>query len=206
MPTLSEGLWLYLAQLIQWKQIAEDWLTFDSTVLVRYGEQEGAKKGYNPKKHGRPSHNPLIAFLNRSKYVVHLWNRSGNVTSWNNIIAFFTASFERIHTHIKVIGVIAVSSFYVKQFVQSLEEKHLTYIIAVKLFRPLQREIYGLTTWKNIDKGIWIAEFSFMHQGWGKERRYIAVRQDITRRKKTMGKTLPLFAHELIVRDYRYSV
>lgn len=203
---LSENLWFYLSQLIQWEQIVEDWLTFDSTVLIRYGEQEGAKKGYNPKKHGRPSHHPLIAFLNRSKYVVHLWNRSGNVTSWNNIIAFFTASFERICTHIKVLGVIADSGFYVKQFLEVLEKKDLTYIIAVKLFRPLQREIYGLTTWKNVDKGIWIAEFYFMHQGWGKERRYIAVRQDITRRKKAMGKTLPLFANELIMKDYRYSV
>jgi hypothetical protein len=52
----------------------EDWLTFDSTVLIRYGEQDGAKKGYNPKKDGRPSHHPLIAFLNKRKYVVHLWN------------------------------------------------------------------------------------------------------------------------------------
>jgi hypothetical protein len=102
--------------------------------------------------------------------------------------------------------VIADSGFYVKQFIEALEEQRLPYIIAVKLFRPLQREIYALTTWEAVDKGIWIAEFSFMHQGWGKERRYIAVRQDITRRKKAMGKTLPLFAHEVIMKDYRYSV
>lgn len=63
--TLSYGLWSYLAQLIQWEHIVEDWLTFDSTVIVRYGKQEGAKKGYNPKKQGRPSHQPLIAFLNK---------------------------------------------------------------------------------------------------------------------------------------------
>jgi hypothetical protein len=102
--------------------------------------------------------------------------------------------------------VIADSGFYIKQFIDILEEKHLTYIIAVKLFRPLQREIYGLPAWKTVDKGMWITEFSFMHQGWGKERRYIVVRQDITRRKNAMGKTLPLFANEVIIRDYRYSV
>jgi len=44
-----------------------------------------------------------------------------------------------------------------------------------------------------------------MHPGWGKERRYIVVRQDIIRRTKAMGKTLPLFAHEVAVRDYRFS-
>ena len=38
-------------------------MNLDSTVLTRYGQQEGAKKGYNPRKHGRPSHHPLLAFL-----------------------------------------------------------------------------------------------------------------------------------------------
>ena len=111
-----------------------------------------------------------------------------------------------MHTFIKISGIIADSGFYVKQFIEALEEKHLTYIIAVRLFRPLQREIYGLTTWETVDRGIWITEFSFMHPTWGKERRYIVVRQDITRRRKAMGKTLPLFANEVIIRDYRYSV
>ncbi|HPB38501.1 MAG TPA: hypothetical protein PK125_10145, partial [Syntrophorhabdus sp.] len=39
---LSCNVWAYLAQLIPWNTIREDWLTFDSTVLLRYGEQEGA--------------------------------------------------------------------------------------------------------------------------------------------------------------------
>ena len=108
---LSRNVWAYLTQLIPWETIREDWLTFDSSVLTRYGEQEGAKRGYNPAKHGRPSHNPLLAFLNRSKYVIHLWNHSGNVASWNNIVAFFADSYERICDHIKVLGVIADSGF-----------------------------------------------------------------------------------------------
>jgi hypothetical protein len=202
---LSRNVWTYLSRLIPWDAVREDWLTFDSSVLPRYGEQEGAKRGYNPAKHGRPSHSPLLAFLNRNKYVIHFWNRSGNVASWNNILAFFTASYERIHTRIKVLGVIADSGFYLKQFIERLEEEKLSYIIAARLIRPLQRQIYSLTDWKQIAKGIAASEFSFMHPLWGKERRYIVVRQDITRRKKAMGKTLPLFANEVVIRDYRYS-
>jgi len=95
--TFSSNVWTYLSRLIPWNTIREDWLTFNSTVLLRYGEQEGAKRGYNPVKHGRPSHSPLLAFLNRSKYVIHLWNRSGNVASWNNILAFFAASYSCSH-------------------------------------------------------------------------------------------------------------
>jgi hypothetical protein len=202
---LSRNVWAYLSTLIPWNTIREDWLTFDSSVLPRYGEQEGARKGYNPTRHGRPSHSPLLAFLNGSKYVIHLWNRSGNVASWNNILAFFTDSYERIHARIKVLGVIADSGFYLKQFIERLEEEKLVYIIAVRLIRPLQRQIYSLADWKEIAKGLAVSEFSFMHPLWGRERRYIVVRQNIIRRKKAMGKTLPLFANELEIRNYRYS-
>jgi hypothetical protein len=202
---LSENVWAYLFRLIPWDAIAEDWLTFDSSVLPRYGEQEGAKRGYNPAKHGRPSHSPLLAFLNRGKYVIHVWNRSGNVASWNNILAFFDASCERIKTRITILGVIADSGFYLKEFIEKLEEKKLRYIIAVRLIRPLQRQIYSITDWKQVARGLAVSEFSFMHPGWGNERRYIVVRQNITRRKKAMGKTLPLFANEIEISDYRYG-
>ena len=37
---------------------------FASSVLTRYGGQEGAKRGYNAQKPGRPSHHPLLAFVN----------------------------------------------------------------------------------------------------------------------------------------------
>ena len=38
-------------------------LDFDSTVMERCGEQEGAAVGYNPKRPGRKSHHPLLAFV-----------------------------------------------------------------------------------------------------------------------------------------------
>ena len=42
-------------------------LDLDSTVLERYGKQEGSLKGHNPRKHGRPSHHPLLAVLGSPK-------------------------------------------------------------------------------------------------------------------------------------------
>ena len=40
-------------------------LDIDSTVVTRNGEQEGAARGYNPNRHGRPSHHPLLPLLPR---------------------------------------------------------------------------------------------------------------------------------------------
>src|SRR6266851_5274189 len=53
-------------------------LDLDSTVFERYGRQQGSLKGYNPRKHGRPSHHPLLAMLAEAKLVLHAWLRSGN--------------------------------------------------------------------------------------------------------------------------------
>lgn len=203
---MSLGLWLFLECLIPWSKIIEDWLTFDSTVLERYGRQEGVKRGYNPRKKGRGSHHPLLAFLNKSRYVVHLWNRPGNTASHNNIMGFFESAYERIYRHIKVLGIIADSGFYVEEFLKLLEGKGLIYIIAARLYRPLQRKIYAQKEWKLVDEGIWITEFTYRHDEWEKERRYIAIRQDVKRREKAMGKTLPLFKGEFDVEGFRYSV
>src|ERR1700719_2906629 len=53
-------------------------LDLDSTVFERYGQQEGSLKGHNPRKHGRPSHHPLLAVLAEAHLLLHGWLRSGN--------------------------------------------------------------------------------------------------------------------------------
>ena len=58
-------------------------LDLDSTVLCRYGEQEGSLKGYNPHKPGRPSHHPLVAFLAEGRRLLWATLRSGNSGSAN---------------------------------------------------------------------------------------------------------------------------
>jgi hypothetical protein len=52
-------------------------LDMDSTVLERYGQQEGSLKGHNPRRHGRPSHHPLLAVLSEAHFLLHGWLRSG---------------------------------------------------------------------------------------------------------------------------------
>ncbi len=202
---VSEALWRYLEKLLPWNKMKEDWLNFDSTVIERYGKQEGAKRGYNPKKKGRPSHNPLIAFLNQNKYVVSLWNRSGNASSGNNIRAFFVASYLRLKGKIKILGVVADSGFYNEDFIKLIEDESLIYIIAARLYGPLQRKIYAQKEWRIIDKGIASCEFEFKHEAWDKSRRYVTIRQNIESRPCAMGKQLRMFS-ETETKSYRYSV
>ena len=53
-------------------------LDLDSTVMSRYGQQEGARRGYNPQKPGRNSHHPLLAFVADCRMVASCWPRRGD--------------------------------------------------------------------------------------------------------------------------------
>ena len=54
-------------------------LMMDSTVVARYGRgQAGAERGYNPKKRGRPSHHPLLAFVRETGDCLGVRWRAGN--------------------------------------------------------------------------------------------------------------------------------
>ncbi len=54
-------------------------LLLDSHVAVRYGlVQAGAEKGYNPKKPGRPSHHPLLAFVQETRDCLGIRWRPGS--------------------------------------------------------------------------------------------------------------------------------
>ena len=60
-----------------------DW---DSTVLTKYGKQEGAEIGYNPHKRGRPSFHPLLAVAAGTRLCLHYRFRPGNTvtaTQWS---------------------------------------------------------------------------------------------------------------------------
>jgi len=57
-------------------------LDVDSTVVERFGEREGALQGYNPRKRGGMTHNPVLAGLAESRVLLHAWLRSGNATSF----------------------------------------------------------------------------------------------------------------------------
>jgi len=84
-------------------------LDLDSTVFQRSGQQEGARRGYNPSRPGRHSHHPLLAFLAEAPLVLHAWLRSGNTGSARGVTAFLTEAAPPCSTSPKV-GVVSIST------------------------------------------------------------------------------------------------
>lgn len=204
---LAEGLWQYqFERVIPWKKVEEDYLSFDTTVVVRYGQQEGARKGPNPKKKGRPSHHPLLAFLNRSGYLVNLWNRSGNTGSGNGCVEFAKETLARLGDRVKLLGCLADSGFYRIELIQYLEAQTLEYVLAAPLSQVLQRAIYQIADWHKVDEGIEVAEFRFQHQDakWERPRRYVVVRQkEGVGANPPAGRQLSLYKEDAAWRSYR---
>ncbi len=179
-------------------------LDIDSSVMTRYGEQEGAKKGYNPSKRGRPSHHPLIAFIADVKLVANMRLRSGDTSSANNFLSFLEDTLGKLKN--KTVSLIRLDSgFFQSDILDYLEEKTMDYIIAAKFTHPIQRLIQSSSNWIVLDKGIEICEQLYQSDSWKKPRRMVIVRQRIKDRPEATGKQLRLFTEEEIHKNYRYS-
>lgn len=179
-------------------------LDFDSTIMTRYGNQQGARKGYNPKKPGRKSHHPLMAFVDDCRMIANFWLRSGDSYTTSNFFSFLEDTLQKLKE--KKIGLLrADSGFYQKEIFEYLESKTLNYIIAAKFYQPIKRKLAYEKTWLKLDDGLEISETKYQADDWEEARRLIMVRQEINMRPKAVGKQLRLFKEEGIYNNYRYS-
>ena len=182
-------------------------LDFDSTVIVREGNQEGAVKGYNPKRPGRPSHHPLLAFISDVRMIANYWLRPGNTSSSTNYIAFLEDTLSRLGN--KRVGLVRMDSgFFAKDILDCLEKKKIHYIVACRFNNRIKYSLTHERTWVEITNGLEISETTYQANGWEKPRRIVMVRQEIEKRPNAAGKPirqLALFENENDFGKYRYS-
>ena len=182
-------------------------LDFDSTVIVREGNQEGAVKGYNPKRPGRPSHHPILAFVSDLKMIANYWLRPGNTSSSTNYIAFLEDTLSRLGG--KRVGLVRMDSgFFAKDILDYLEEKKLHYIVACRFNNLIKYNLAHERTWVEVTDGLEISETTYRAYGWEQPRRIVMIRQEIKKRPKAAGKPirqLEFFEDVTDFGKYRYS-
>ena len=187
-------------------QLSVDGLTLDldSTVMTRYGSQAGERRGYNPRKPGRASHHPLMAFISDTRMVANFWLRPGDAHTANNAQAFLDSTLDRLgDKHVALLR--ADSGFGSNSFLEALETRHLHYIVALPLMQPLQRALVDQAGWWCLDEGIELTSFTYQSPSWSKPRQVIGIRQHIARRENAKGKTLSLFADDPMLGQYRFA-
>lgn len=181
-------------------------LDIDSSVLTRNGGQEGAARGYNPRKPGRKSHHPIMAFVADLDMVANFWLRSGDAHTSNNFEAFLEDSLSNLGD--KKVGLLRLDSgFYSKSIFEYIEnhQRVSNYIVAVPMYVTIQRELLKQRAWNCLDQGIEVAESLYQSPNWDKPRRLVMVRKLVEKHPDTPGKMLSLFDDTDVINNYRYS-
>lgn len=178
-------------------------LDVDSTVITRFGHQEGAEKGYNPKRKGRKSHHPIIAFLAEPKMIANAWMRTGDSASSTEFKEFLDNTFTMVPR--ESIGLLrGDSGFCSNNILKYLEKTELKYIIAMPMKSGLVDRILEAKKWVSSERqGVDLCSFLYKARGWSKYRRIVVVRKDVEKLPNCGGKTL--FSQQDDYLRYRYS-
>lgn len=182
-------LWRWLLRLVKCPA-AGFALDLDSTVFGREGQQEGARKGFNPRRKGRNSHHPLLAVLAEAPFILHGWLRSGNTGAARGVVPFLQEALVLLPEGMWLRTVRADSGFFDGAFLDFLEARGLPYVVVARLTSTLKRKCSGIKEWTRIDEHHAAGEFTLKLFGWSKERRFVVVRERVRETKAAVGRRL----------------
>ena len=165
-------------------------LDLDSTVFERYGQQEGSLKGHNPRKHGRPSHHPLLAVLAEAHFVLHGWLRSGNCGTARGVVQFLEEALALWQQRDKIRVVRADSGFFEDSLLTFLEQRCLPYIVVTRLTKWVKHAAQRIEHWTDLDDNYAAGEFRLRLLNWKAERRFVVVRERVREERNSVGRKL----------------
>ena len=134
-PLLDELLWRMVRR--RWELAGgaprSATIVMDSTVVVRYGlKQAGAERGYNPKKRGRPSHHPLLAYVLETGDCLGVRWRPGGAHTARGAEAWLAGLVARLRgAGVRRITVRLDKGFFSKSIARRMEELGISYLLKV---------------------------------------------------------------------------
>jgi hypothetical protein len=162
----------------------------DSTVFERYGKQEGSLKGHNPRKHGRPSHHPLLAVWSEAHFLLHGWLRSGNCGTARGVEEFLKEALALWGQRQKIRRLRADSGFFEDPLLSFLEQRQIPYIVVARLTKWVKREAQRVERWRELDENFAVGEFRLRLHNWSVERRFVVVRERVREDRDSVGRKL----------------
>ena len=183
-------------------------LDLDSTVFERYGKQEGSLKGHNPRKHGRPSHHPLLAVLSEAHFLLHGWLRSGNCGTSRGVEEFLKEALALWGQRQKMRLLRADSGFFDGLLLDFLEQLSLPYIVVARMTKWVKHAAQRLESWTVLDDHYAVGEFRLKLHGWSVERRFVVIREQIRESRASVGRKLidvPGYTFRIFVTSCSYG-
>ena len=164
-----------------WRHTNEDVLDLDSTILERYGKQQGVAKGYHAARAGQLSHHPLLGMFAKAKYIAHTWLRAGGASTMRGAVEFIDELMARLPAGFKIMAIRADSGFYTEAYLRGFEERKLDYIVAVRMHPPIKRLAARTEShrWTPLSGEHEIADVMHREPNWSRSRRVLLIRRAI---------------------------
>ncbi len=163
--------------------LVESWiLDIDTTVKPLYGKQEGAVKGYNPQKPGRPSHAYHTYFAANIRLVLGTEVQPGNKTSAAHTRPGLMELLESLPINSRPEFCRGDIAWGNEGAMKEMEAKGFDYLFKVKQtsgVKKLIRKLFRHEEWENAGQGYEGIEGSLKLQGWTKNRRVVVLRRPI---------------------------
>jgi hypothetical protein len=152
----------------------------DSVVLTLYGKQQGARKGYNPRKKGRPSYHPLLCFEAHGQEFWHGSLRPGDAASVTGARFLLRRCLEKVPSHIarSRIRFLADSGFFAGKLVEDLDQAGCGYIIVASKVKNFLAPAHR-AGFQSMHFGWEVAAFEYKPQRWKAAHRFVVVRRPL---------------------------
>jgi hypothetical protein len=152
-------------------------LDTDTTVHTLFGQQMGARKGYNPQHKGKKSYQPILTFLAETREYVMGELHNGDRPSGAQIARHLESACAALPAGVEIIYARADSGFYCWEAVESYEKHHCQFIISARKTPRLVEELKA-AAWKPSPRtdADGECEFRYQPEGWGRAYRFLARR------------------------------
>ncbi len=197
--------------------LTQPWiLDVDVTVKPLFGHQEGAVKGYNPHKPGRPSHTYHTYMIANLRLVLDVEVQSGERTSSSYSAPGLWELLERLPADCQPQFIRGDCDWGVDDIMRNAEEKNLHYLFKLKKSKNVKELInkhHCLGEWIYTTGG-WEAKESFLKlTTWSEQRRVVILRRRLPKEavlvleeKTQQQQTLGILDDVDDIRAYEYAV
>jgi hypothetical protein len=150
----------------------------DSVVLTLYGEQQGARVGYNPRKKGRRSYHPLLGFEAGRQEFWHGSLRPGDAATNTGVIPFLGRVLTKVPPTIARarIRVRADAGYFSGKLIRWLETEGLGYVVVAREYRGIKARAQA-ARFQKLRHGWEVGQFRYTPTGWKTPRRFVVVRR-----------------------------
>lgn len=154
----------------------------DTDVMVKclYGKQQGAQKGYNPRKPGRPSHTYHSYLMANLRLVLAMEVQAGNLSKSKHSMPGLVTLLDRLPANGKPQFIRGDCDWGTDAVMSELEEKGYRYLFKLKkssYVKQLIRKHHGWGQWVRFNDDFEVKEDDLQLMGWKDKRRVILVRR-----------------------------